>query len=180
MAVVIEGGLALAAVVLAWLFGVSLRDLFPSEGAPLVHAIGRGLGATLPLLVIFWLLVNSNWQMMRNLRNQVQWLIDEMFPDRSLAQFAVVALLAGMGEELLFRGTLQSVLIRWTTPMTGLVITSLLFGLAHALSKLYFLFAVAVGAFLGWMTHHYNDLTAPIITHALYDFLALAYLSRRK
>ena len=29
--------------------------------------------------------------------------------------------------------------------------TSFLFGLAHALSKLYFVFAVAVGAFLGWL-----------------------------
>jgi membrane protease YdiL (CAAX protease family) len=59
----------------------------------------------------------------------------------------------------------------------GLVITSLLFGLAHALSKLYFLFAVAVGAFLGWLA--FRDLVAPMVAHGLYDFLALVYLSRR-
>jgi hypothetical protein len=103
-----------------------------------------------------------------------------MFPNGSIAQFATVAMLAGVGEELLFRGSLQTALGNWTTPVTGLVITSVLFGLAHALSKLYFVFAVAVGAFLGWMTLKYNDLLAPIIAHGLYDFLALAYLSRRK
>jgi membrane protease YdiL (CAAX protease family) len=180
MAVVVEGGLALAALVVAWIFHVALRDLFPSAGAPLVSAILRGLLATLPMLVIFWLLVNSDWPMMRQLREQVQWLIDEMFPSRSIAQFAMVAILAGVGEELLFRGAIQSVLGNWTTPVIGLVITSLLFGLAHALSKLYFLFAVAVGAFLGWMTLKYSDLVAPMVAHGVYDFLALVYLSRQK
>jgi CAAX protease family protein len=180
MAVVVEGGLALAAVVAAWIFRVTLRDLFPTAGAPLFSAVLRGLLATLPMLLIFWLLVTSNWPMMRQLREQVQWLIDEMFPSRSIAQFAMVAILAGVGEELLFRGTIQSVLGNWTTPVIGLLITSLLFGLAHALSKLYFLFAVAVGAFLGWMTLKYNDLVAPMVAHGLYDFLALAYLSRQK
>jgi membrane protease YdiL (CAAX protease family) len=178
MAVVVEGGIALVALVVAWLFRVPLRELFPDVGAPLVRAIVRGLLATLPMLVIFWLLVNSNWPMMRQLREQVQWLIDEMFPSRSIAQFATVAVLAGVGEELLFRGALQSMIGSWTTPVIGLAITSLLFGFAHALSKLYFLFAVVVGAFLGWMTLKYSDLVAPMVAHGLYDFLALAYLSR--
>jgi uncharacterized protein len=180
MAVVVEGGLALAALVLAWLFRVTLRDMFPAVGPPLTSAIMRGLLATIPMLVIFWLLVNSNWAMMRQLREQVQWLIDEMFPSRSIGQFAMVAVLAGVGEELLFRGAVQSILGNWTTPVIGLVITSLLFGLAHALSKLYFVFAVAVGAFLGWMALKHNDLVAPMIAHGVYDFLALTYLARRK
>jgi hypothetical protein len=180
IAVVVEGGLALIALGLAWLFHVTLRDMFPPVGPPLMNAIMRGLLATLPMLAVFLLLVNSNWPMMRQLREQVQWLIDEMFPSRSIGQFAMVAVLAGVGEELLFRGTMQSILGSWTTPVIGLVITSLLFGLAHALSKLYFLFAVAVGAFLGWMTLKYNDLVAPMVAHGVYDFLALVYLSRRK
>ena len=126
MAVVVEGGLALTALVAAWIFHVALRDLFPSSGDSLVSAIVRGLLATLPMLVIFLLLVNSTWPMMRQLREQVQWLIDEMFPSRSIAQFAMVAILAGVGEELLFRGAIQSVLGNWTSPVIGLVITSLL------------------------------------------------------
>jgi membrane protease YdiL (CAAX protease family) len=179
MAVIVEGGLALVALFFAWLFRVSLRDMFPTFGKPLASAIVRGVLATLPMLVIFWLLVNSNWPMMRQLQEQVEWLISEMFPNGGIGQFAMVAVLAGVGEELLFRGALQTTLGNWTTPVIGLVITSLLFGAAHALSKLYFLFAVAVGGFLGWMTLKYNDLVAPMVAHGVYDFLALAYLSRR-
>lgn len=180
MAVVVEGGLALVAVVAAWLFRVSLRELFPDDRASLLGAIGRGLLATIPMLAAFWILVNADWPTLRQLREQVEWLIGEMFPNGNLAQFATVALLAGVGEELLFRGSLQTALGNWTTPVVGLVVTSVLFGLAHALSKLYFLFAVVVGAFLGWMTLRYNDLVAPMVAHGLYDFLALLYLSRRK
>ncbi len=179
MAVVVEGGLAIIAVVFAWIFHVPLGERLPAFGMPLVLAIARGLLATLPMLVIFWLMVNSNWPMLRQLRGQVEWLIREMFPNGSIPQFAMVAILAGVGEELLFRGAMQMKIGDWTTPVVGLVITSLLFGLAHALSKLYFLFAVAVGGFLGWLALQYHDLAAPIVAHAVYDFIALTYLSRR-
>jgi membrane protease YdiL (CAAX protease family) len=179
MAVAVEGGLALLALALAWVFGVHLREQFAPWGKPMLYAIARGLIATLPMLLIFWLLVNSEWRPLRELRDQVEWLVREMFPDASLGQFAMVAALAGVGEELLFRGVLQTKLGMWTTPVVGLLLASILFGLAHALSKLYFAFAIAVGIYLGWLAVQYQDLTAPIITHALYDFLALAYLSRR-
>src|SRR6185503_14904162 len=106
------------------------------------------------------------------------WLITEMFPAASICQFAMVAVLAGVSEELLFRGVIQTKLGLWTTPLIGLVITSILFGLAHALSKAYFIFAVVVGLFLGWLAWHYNDLVAPMVAHSVYDFLALVYLSR--
>lgn len=177
MAVVVEGGLALVALVAAWIFHVPLRSMLPSAAAQLLASVFRGLLATVPMLIVFWVFVNSNWPMMRQLHKQVQWLIEEMFPSRSIAQFATVALLAGIGEELLFRGAIQSILVNWTTPMIGLAIASLLFGLAHALSKLYFLFAAIVGAFLGWMLLRYNDLVAPMVAHSVYDFVALVYLS---
>ncbi len=180
MAVMVEGGLALAAIAFAWIFSVSLRDQFPLLGKPFAIACVRGLIATLPMLLVFWLLVNSRQPALRQLRDQVDWLIREMFPSRSIPQFAMVALLAGVGEELLFRGALQTKFGQWTTPIIALAITSLLFGLAHALSKLYFAFAVIVGAFLGWLVFEYHDLVAPMVAHGLYDFLALVYLSRAK
>jgi uncharacterized protein len=179
MAVVVEGSLTLAALLLAWLFQVPLRDRFPTTSALLFARIVHGLAATLPMLAVFWWLVNSQRRALRQLREQVEWLIGEMFPSASVMQFAMVATLAGVGEELLFRGVLQSKIGDWTTPLTGLMITSLLFGLAHALSKLYFVIAVAVSVFLGWLAWKYDDLIAPIIAHGVYDFLALTYLSKR-
>jgi membrane protease YdiL (CAAX protease family) len=178
MAVAVEGGLAVVALLLAWLFHVTLRDLFPDSTPTLWESIIRGLLATVPMLALFAYLVNAKRPALRELRSQVDWLVQEMFPSGSLLQFAMVAVLAGVGEELLFRGVLQTKLGVWTTPVIGLIVASFLFGLAHALSKLYFSFAIAVGVFLGWLTLHYNDLVAPMVAHTVYDFVALAYISR--
>lgn len=178
MAVVVEGALALLAVALAWLFGVPLREQIPPFGEQLAWAVVRGLLATVPMLAVFWWLVHSDRPTLRELRRQVEWLIGEMFPAASIGQLAMVALLAGVGEELLFRGVLQTLLGWWTTPVIGLLITSLLFGAAHALSKLYFVLAAAIGLCFGWMTLYYNDLVAPMVAHSVYDFVALMYLSR--
>jgi membrane protease YdiL (CAAX protease family) len=178
MAVVIEGGLALVALALAWLFGVSLRALLPQGGTPLLATTLRGVVVAILMLAVFFWLVHSSRAALRELRGQVEYLIGEMFPDGNLAQFALVALLAGVGEELLFRGVIQSVLSRWTTPIAGLLITSTLFALAHALSKLYFLLALVIGFGFGWLVFRYNDLVAPMVAHTLYDFVALIYLSR--
>lgn len=178
MAVVVEGGLALAAAFLAWLLGVRLRDQFPAWGWSLGAAGGRGVLAALPMLVLFWVLVHSQRPAMKELREQVEWLIREMFPAGSLLQFGFVALLAGVGEELLFRGVVQWKLGEWFSPAIGLVLASLLFGAAHALSKLYFILATVIGLYLGWFAMYFGEIVTPIVAHALYDFLALVYLSR--
>jgi membrane protease YdiL (CAAX protease family) len=180
MAVTVEGAIALVAVGLAWLFGVTLRDQMPEFGVPLAVAVVRGLVATVPMLVVFWWLVHSDRRPLRELRHQVDRLIGEMFPASNVGQLALVATLAGVGEELLFRGVLQTLLVRWMTPVIGVVIASLLFGLAHALSKIYFLLAAVIGLWLGWLTWYYNDLAAPIVAHGVYDFVALLYLSRSR
>ena len=177
MAVVIEGALALLAVVLAWLFSVPLREQFP-RGEALGWGVVRGLVAAVPMLIVFWWLVHSSRPTFRELRRQVEWLIGEMFPSASIGQLAMVAVLAGVGEELLFRGVLQTKLIDWTTPAVGLVLSSLVFGAAHTLSKLYFSLATLIGLCFGWMAWHYHDLVAPIVAHTVYDFVALLYLSR--
>lgn len=179
MAVLVEGGLAILAIVLGWLLAVPLRELFPRTTAEIAPAVVRGLAATLPLLLAFWWLVHARWPAARRLRKQAHQLVAELFQCASPAQLALVAALAGLGEELLFRGVLQAVVGRWTTDLGGLVVASLVFGLFHALSPLYFLLATLVGAYFGWLVLAYHDLTAAIIAHALYDFIALVYLSRR-
>jgi membrane protease YdiL (CAAX protease family) len=180
MAVIVEGAIALAAVILAWLFGVPLREMIPEHGMALVAAIARGLMATVPMLVAFWWLVHSDRPALRELREQVDRLIGEMFPAAGVGQLAFVAVLAGVGEELLFRGVLQTIFGWWTTPTVGLVLASLLFGLAHALSKVYFLLAAVIGFYLGGLMWYFDDLIAPIVAHGVYDFVALTYLSRSR
>jgi membrane protease YdiL (CAAX protease family) len=80
---------------------------------------------------------------------------------------------------MLFRGVVQGRLARWLGPWQGLAAASLLFGLLHPISLTYVLLAAAFGAYLGWFWMTTDNLLAVIVTHALYDFLALVYLLRR-
>jgi membrane protease YdiL (CAAX protease family) len=180
MAVVVEGGLAVVAMGVAWMFGMPLREQFPQSGGQFGAAAARGVVAALPMLAMFWWLVRSRQPAWKNLREQVEQLVGELFPSGSWAQFALVALLAGVGEELLFRGVLQTLLVGWTTPFIGLAIGSVLFGLAHSLSRLYFALATMIGLFLGALAMHYQDLAAPMTAHAVYDFVALVYLGAKR
>src|SRR5262245_31768756 len=93
MAVVVEGGIAILALGLAWLFRVPLREQFAAWKIPFIQAVVRGIAATVPMLIIFWCLVNSRSPALVALREQVEWLVREMFPAASVAQFAMVAAL---------------------------------------------------------------------------------------
>lgn len=178
LAVLVEGALGFAALGLAKLFGLELRHQFPAD----LHVFWRGLFAgalaTLPMLILFWAMLESRWRPLVELKRQVHAMIRELFPRARVVELAIIALLAGVSEELLFRGVLQTLVGSWTSPLVGLVIASLTFGALHAVSRLYFLLATAIGAYLGWLLVEFNDLTVPIAAHALYDFIALVYLTR--
>jgi membrane protease YdiL (CAAX protease family) len=79
---------------------------------------------------------------------------------------------------MLFRGVIQEVLTAWLNPWIGLILASLLFGLMHPITPFYIVLAAGMGAFLGWIFIATGNLLPAIITHGLYDFLALAYLTR--
>ncbi len=73
----------------------------------------------------------------------------------------LIALSAGVGEELLFRGVVQ--------PHLGLVPTAVLFGLAHPLTRWYVLYATAAGLLLGYLAQATESLLAPVLCHAVVD-----------
>lgn len=91
----------------------------------------------------------------------------------------LVSALAGIGEELLFRGVIQAGLVAWLTPASGIVIASLLFGLAHAVSFSYLVLATLMGLYLGLLYHWTGNLLVPILVHALYDWVAIRYYLHR-
>jgi uncharacterized protein len=95
------------------------------------------------------------------------------------SELALISLSAGVGEEMLFRGVVQAGLSGWLGVPWGLSLTSLLFGLIHPISIVYMVFAAVLGFYLGavWWIVHENLLTV-MVTHAVFDFVALAYLIR--
>ena len=70
-------------------------------------------------------MLDSSWRPLVELKQQVRAMIRELFPRARVFELAIIAVLAGVGEELLFRGVLQTLVGRWTTPVVGLVVASL-------------------------------------------------------
>jgi len=176
LAAVFEGGLAIVAVAAGWLMGTdplaSLRW----------DAIGAawGLAATLPMLGAVWLSLKSRFGPLRHLLRVVDDLLVPMFRGLPLIELAGISLLAGLGEEMLFRGLIQqAVADGFDTPQgawVALVAASVLFGLAHRVTNTYAVLAGLIGFYLGGLWMLTDNLLVPIVAHAMYDFVVLVYL----
>jgi len=175
LAVGVEGGLA----VLAWGLGC-LLDLPPLHGwrwhAPDVML---GLAASLPMLVLFLLCVRWPVGPLRRIKAFSEEIIRPLFAPCGLVELALVSGLAGLGEEMFFRGFLQALLARWLGPWAALATASALFGLLHLITPTYALLATAMGAYLGWLWLANGNLLVVVVAHAVYDFIALVYLVRQ-
>jgi membrane protease YdiL (CAAX protease family) len=175
LAVAGEAGLALLAVGLGRLLGMSpLAQVQPGWGSFL-----WGVLATPPLLlVLIWALKRPHG----SLRRLVDFVVGQLGPilsGRSTAELALLAVLAGVGEELLFRGVVQAGLARLVPNPLALLCASVFFGLAHFATSTYAVVAGLMGLYLGGLFLVQGSLLAPIVTHALYDLVALLLVVQR-
>jgi len=170
-----EGGLMLLAILAGWALDLSpLAMVRMSWGA-----VGLGLAATVPLLLLPPWMVRSHWPPLVRLTRDVENLLIPWFGSLSVFSLALVALAAGLGEELLFRGVLQAQLALAWTGWAAVVTSSVLFGLVHLITPAYAALAALIGAYLGWLTLSSGNLLPSILVHTLYDFVALLYLLQR-
>ena len=137
-----------------------------------------GVAAVAPMLLGFAWLLRSHAGFAASIRRFFEHVRRPVFGGWSLVQLAVISLLAGICEEALFRGALQSGLARFVGTVPALLIASVVFGLAHPISKEYIVSAGIIGVFLGGLFIVTENLLAPIIAHALYDFCALTWFLR--
>lgn len=164
---------ALGALGLLWQ-GRPFADWWPING----KTIALGLGATIPLLLGFHRTMTSVTGPFAPVRFWLESTATPLMRPWTLGQIAWISLLAGVGEELLFRGAIQGwASDRWG-PAAGLVLASGVFGAAHSVSLRYALLTLGVGVYLGLLLQVTGSLLAPLLTHALYDFIALVYLLR--
>lgn len=157
----------LAALALAW-----LADLSPWEQ---VHwnlaVVGQALLGTVPLFAVY--------RLARKTRLVAIDLLGQALSLCRLHDLILLAALAGLGEELLFRGVLQPWFER-VSPLAGLILTNVLFGLMHAVTLSYAVIAGLIGLYLSWLAYGVDppNLLRPIITHAAYDFVAFLLIVR--
>src|SRR5205823_2535354 len=181
IALLFECALGAVALVIGWLFGqwplVGVSTL-PEDSRQQIVAVGWGLIATGPLLVALVLMERFPIGPLRGMREMTSEVILRMFGGASVAQLAAVALAAGLGEELLFRGLVQAGLSRFFGVAVAVVAASVLFGVCHWLNITYAILAMLAGAYVGLCLVATGNILTPVVAHAAYDFLALVYLVR--
>jgi len=174
VALLFEGGLAVLALALALMFGLRPWLTIRLDAATPLLAVA----ATVPLLGLVLLLLRSNWAWVEALDRLARELATTLFANAGPTAILLVSLLAGIGEELLFRGVVQAGLEPLVGAVPALLLASLLFGLAHAVTRAYFLMAALIGIYLGWLYLATGNLLLPILVHFLYDWIILSRLRR--
>ncbi|MGK7296101.1 MAG: CPBP family intramembrane glutamic endopeptidase [Candidatus Wenzhouxiangella sp. M2_3B_020] len=175
IALAFELGLGVLAIALALLFG--LRPWLDLDWR--LSVLPVAVAATLPMAGLIPLVSRAGWQWAERLRRLIRERLLPAFSGLRWWALPLISLAAGVGEELLFRGVLQSGLTGPTGPAIALITASLLFGAAHALTPAYFILATGIGFYLGGLYIATGNLLVPVLVHSLYDWLALAWLLSR-
>ncbi|PQO39857.1 CPBP family intramembrane metalloprotease [Bremerella cremea] len=182
-AVLFESALAFVAVGIGALIGVApwISSSWDTGGVvPILTSLGLGALGTIPLLIAFMAMQYSSFSSLDDLQEYMDRYIAPLFREATIFELGLVSLAAGLGEEALFRGVIQTFLQQLmgsgAGPVVPIALTSLLFGVVHYMTKEYFIIASIMGAYLGiwfWWT---GDIIVPIVIHALYDWFALVYM----
>lgn len=163
----VQGGVLLLAVGVGYGLGISPTKLVRWSNRDLIG----GLVAVLPLLAVY--------RFSPDLRHQATETLGESLTRCRWYDLVMLAALAGIGEELLFRGVLYEGLVPFN-PWLALIISNVAFGLLHALSWNYFLTTTVIGFSMHALAgiSEPRNLLAPMIAHSVYDLVAFILLRR--
>jgi hypothetical protein len=187
-----ELGLGVVAIVLGWAVGTNVREDIPhwSDVAGLLRAGFWGGLVGVGLVVAMQGLSQLPLPSLERLNQVMDRRYAAILTPLTAPEMLVLALTAGIGEELLFRGWLQNWLIRiaetstaglpeWGCACFGWMVSSVAFGLAHPISRTYVLLAALIGLVLGALYLLTGSLLSSILAHAVYDAILLLMWRRR-
>jgi membrane protease YdiL (CAAX protease family) len=141
-----------------------------------------GLVAAVPMLLALIVLIRLPIAAIERLREFSREFLIPMFRGATWSQLILISALAGLGEEMLFRGLIQHGLMEsiggTAGIVAGLALGSITFGLAHAATRTYAIVAGLVGLYLGGVFLMSGNLLVPIVAHAAYDIGAFVFLLR--
>jgi len=171
-----EGGLLVFAFALGWALSVDPLAHWDIE----VSAVVWGVLGTAPLYGLFIVGYRAPQAGMRVIKD---FLIEKLGPYLSacrVSDLLYLGLLAGVAEEVLFRGVLQPWFEENWGWWGGLVISNLIFALVHWVTPLYGLLAGITGVYLGLSLDAtgQRNVVVPTLIHGIYDFLAFVAVSR--
>ena len=170
-----EANLAVVAVVLGWFIDViPYQHLYFDN-----NAVSIGLLGTLPLFLIFAALYAHPIAGFEEIKQALIETLGQHLAQLRWYHLFALAAAAGLGEELLFRGTIQPWLENLGGYQFGLLASNVIFGLVHAITRMYAIITGLVGIYLGYLmdVSGERNLLAPVLTHGLYDFLAFLVIA---
>jgi len=175
-------------IALAFLISLATKISPIETFAVTKEAIFYGLIGLLPLLLILLAFEYLNFNWLKTFRQQQVEFFASLGFRFTPFRVVLMSLGAGIGEELMFRGTLQSWLAQifaeqnWLAApypiMLAIIIPSILFGLLHSVNLIYIVIATVVSIYLGVLFVVSGNILAPIITHTIYDIIAIAYTQK--
>jgi membrane protease YdiL (CAAX protease family) len=176
LAATFEGSLVFIALSWGWMIDISPTDSLHWSWLDLCW----GVLATIPPLIVLGLCLYLPWEPFRRILRLLDETILPLFRDCRPFEIAVIAILAGLGEEMLFRPIVQEGMAQWiggaSGPVLGLLIAAILFGLLHKLTITYAILAGLIGLYLGGIWLLSGNLLVPITAHGLYDFASIMIL----
>ncbi|MDG6079559.1 CPBP family intramembrane metalloprotease [Erythrobacter litoralis] len=96
----------------------------------------------------------------------------------SLPVIVLISIGAGVGEEALFRGGLQTLTTDYVGPVGGIAIASAIFAAVHLSKPPIMAIIFGIGVLFGWVYWATGSLLIVMIAHTVYDIFALDYLMK--
>jgi membrane protease YdiL (CAAX protease family) len=170
------------AISLSWLGLYDMNQPLSWEAlrSQFIPSLIWGTLGTIPMLG-FAALCLLDVPIFRSLNRAAREILRPLLLGRSVLQLAVLAGLAGIGEELLFRWSIQGGVERMGWTLLGFpvacVIASVLFGACHWVNHSYAVFATIFGFYLGVLMMFFETWLVPAVAHGLYDFIVMLLLT---
>jgi membrane protease YdiL (CAAX protease family) len=160
-------------IVLLGALGIWLVD-FSAPAEKINWLTATALGTLLAVLtfLFFIVLYRMGGKFVESLLDDIRR-VTGLFKGYSWAKIICIAALAGLGEELLFRGFLQNWLAGYVHVALAILIASIIFGLLHYLSHAYFISTVIMSIAFGAGYYYSSSLLMVVVWHGVYDLIAL-------
>ncbi len=136
--------------------GITMKNTFQSTYMALALVAGFGIAR----------FIETNMQIVQNLSIQ-------LLGEQLIYNF----IFSGFAQEILFRGVMFFSIWRWKGLNTGLIVSSVLFGVIHITHSITYVFVTALfGAYWGYVASKTMNIIGPIIAHGLFNFLFSFFL----
>lgn len=180
--IIFEGAMALIGALLALFCGLDLGKAFQtSDIADFFNQLALGVGIAAALGIVFTVLDHVPWSQLKRVSEKTREIVNESLKNSSHFNRFLVCLMAGVGEETLFRGFIFVAIFEFwpwglefnMNIIAAIVVSSVLFGLGHSITLLYFFLTALLGVFFCLVFLWTGSLIAPVVAHTLYDFYAI-------